>query len=210
MGKLVGLLGLVIIIGIGAYWYTSHAPANQSALEGGEKAIEKAKDAKDALEGKGMVASLKDAMGMGVAMHCTYSLDDTGVTTESWIDGEKIRTKSLVSNFTTETIFDNGTQYMWTSASPQGMKMDKACIEKMAASLPKTEESQGTATPQDVKATFDFAKNVKCEPSTDADFSLPKDVTFTDQCAMMENSMKMMEQYKDKMPAGMEIPTIAR
>lgn len=208
MGKLFGLLGLIIVIGVGAYWYTSHAPANQSALEGGQNAIDKAKEVKEMVENKGIVSSLKDAVASGVSMHCTYSLDDTGVMTESWIDGEKIRTKVTTNNITTHALIDGGTQYMWTSTNKQGMKMDKACLDKMMQKLPSTTMEKDAPTPQDIKETFDAAKNVSCSPSTDADFSLPTDITFTDQCAMMEDTMKLMEQYKDKMPAGTTIPNM--
>ena len=37
-----------------------------------------------------------------------------------------------------------------------------------------------------MEKAFEMAKNVKCTPASDTDFTLPADVTFTDQCALME------------------------
>jgi hypothetical protein len=209
MGKIFGLIGLIVVIGVGAYWYTSHAPANQSALEGGQNAIEKAKDAKEMIEDKGMVSSIKDAMGLGTAMSCTYTMDSGGQTLESTVqvEGEKFRSESTIAGVKTYALSDGSTQYMWTSATNQGFKMDKACLEGMKE---MREESTDKEMPsmEDAKAALDMAKNVKCSPASSVDFTVPTNITFTDQCAMMKDSMKMMEQYKDKMPAGMNIPAM--
>ena len=206
MGKLFGLLSLIIVLAIGGYWYTSHAPATKQSVENGETAIDKAKDVKEMVENKGVVSSLRDAMGLGTTMHCTYALDGMNATTEAWINGEKIRTTTITDKMTTNSLSLDGTQYMWTSTSKQGMKLEKACLEKMKSLVPQTDTPADTTTPKDIKGTFDMAKNVKCELADNADFELPKDITFADQCAMMESSMKMMEQYKDRMPAGMKLP----
>jgi hypothetical protein len=80
--------------------------------------------------------------------------------------------------------------------------MDAACMKSMAEKMPAIDSDKKMPTTEDIRGTFDAAKNVKCEPAASADFTLPTDVTFTDQCAMMQNSMKMMEQVKDKIPAG--------
>jgi hypothetical protein len=210
MGRIFGLIGLVVVIGFGAYWYTSHAPANQSALEGGQNAIEKARDAKEMIEDKGMVSSIKDAMGLGTAMSCTYTMDSGGQTLESTVqvEGEKFRSESTIAGTKSYALSDGGTQYMWTSASNQGFKMSKECLEGMAAMAPKGTTDSKMPSMEDAKAALDMAKNVKCSPASSADFTLPSDITFTDQCAMMKDSMKMMEQYKDKMPAGMTYPAV--
>jgi hypothetical protein len=204
MGKLFGLLGLVVVIGVGAYWYTSHAPANQSALEGGQKAIEKAKDAKDMMENNGMVSSIKDAMGLGTAMSCTYTMESGGQTFESTVnvEGEKFQSVSKIGEITSYALSDGNDQYMWTSASKQGFKMSKACLEEMKKMAPPTAEGSKTPTMEDAKAALEMAKNVKCSPAGDINLTVPTDITFTDQCTMMQDSMKMMEQMKDKMPAG--------
>lgn len=210
MGKLFGLLGLIVVIGAGAYWYTSHAPANQSALEGGQNAIEKAKETKETVENKGMVSSIKDAMGLGVAMKCTYAMEQDGKSFESTVsvEGEKFRSESVIAGVTSYALSDGTNQYMWTNSSKQGFKMSKACLEDIAKKAPASDGKTEAPTMKDAKAALDMAKNVSCAPATGIDFSVPTDIIFTDQCAMMQDSMKMMEQMKDKMPAGMNIPNM--
>lgn len=210
MGKLFGLVGIVVVLGVGMYWYTSQAPTNKTALESGEAAIEKAKDAKDMMEGKGMVSSIKDAMGLGTSMSCTYAMEHDGKTFESTVnvEGEKFRSESKIGDMTTYALSDGSDQYMWTSGSKQGFKMSKACLEEMKKMAPQNTDEKKTPSMEDAKAALDAAKNVSCKPASDVDFSIPTDITFTDQCAMMKDSMKMMEQYKSKMPAGMTYPPV--
>ncbi len=210
MGKLVGLIGIVIVIAIGLYWYTSQGPANKNALESGEMAIEKAKDAKDMMENKGMASSIKDAMGLGTAMSCTYTMEQDGKTFESTVnvEGEKFQSVTTIGDITTYALSDGNDQYMWTSGSKQGFKMSKACLEDMKKMTPPSTGDKKTPSMDDAKAALDAAKNVKCSPASDISLTVPTDITFTDQCAMMKDSMKMMEQYKDKMPAGMTYPPV--
>ncbi len=210
MGKLFGLIGIVIVIALGLYWYTSQGPGNKNALESGETAIEKARDAKDMMENKGMVTSIKDAMGLGTAMSCTYVMEQDGKTFESTVnvEGEKFQSVSKIGEMTTYALSDGSDQYMWTSGSKQGFKMSKACLEEMKKLAPPTTEEKKTSTMEDAQAALDAAKNVSCTPAGNVDFAIPTDITFTDQCAMLKDSLKMMEQVKDKMPAGMTYPPV--
>ena len=99
---------------------------------------------------------------------------------------------------------DGETQYMWNSGSQQGFKMDKACLENLKSSVPESAQGTGDRAPQagDYQATLDMATNVSCEPTASVDFSLPMEVSFVDQCAMMEQGKKMMEQFKGQLPPG--------
>lgn len=213
MGKIIGLVVVaVLLIGGFLYW---------NSRESGPTGMEKTSDEMAAVPGemlgvakeeKGMVSSIKDAMGLGQKMQCTYMMNEGGKAFESkvMVDGEKYASTTTIDNMTVYGIFDGENQYSWTSAAKTGMKMSKACLEKMQATaqnMAKPAETPGAA-PQDMEKAFEMAKNVKCEPASSADFTIPKDVTFTDQCAMMEQSMKMMEEMKDKMPAGMTIPSM--
>ncbi len=199
MGKILGLIGLVVVIGVGAYWYTNQSSQSK---EEGLSALDAAKDAKESLENKGMIASIKDAMSSGAAMSCTYAVGEEGKTYEStvMVQGEKFRADAVVSEMTTHVVFDGNDQYMWTEGTKTGFKMSKACLDEMSKTVTST-ENQGSPL-QDAKATFDAAKNVKCSPAGNIDLSVPTDITFTDQCAQMQESMKMMEQYKGQMPAS--------
>lgn len=200
MGKIFGLIGVVVVLGVGFYLYNQNMGDRQNnAME----AMGDSNDLEESAENKGFVSSIADAMSSGVAMRCTYAMSEGENAFESSVivQGEKFRADSVVSGITTHALSDGSDQYIWNEGSKTGFKMSKACLEEMSKMAPATEE-KGT-TLKDAKDTFDAAKNVSCSPTSDTDFSVPKDVTFADQCAAMKDSMKMMEQYKAQMPSGM-------
>jgi hypothetical protein len=196
MHKIIGLVAMLGIVGGGIYWYTNKPAGGPTSTE---------TQSADSSEEGGLMSSLKDVVASGKAMHCTYTLDESGIVTESWIQGDKMRTESTVESMKTFMVADKDTHHIWNSANKQGMKITTACMEKMKQLTPAQEDKKMPSI-QDTKAAFDFAKNVKCKPTSAVDTSVPTDITFTDQCAAMEDSMKMMEQMKDKMPAGMSMP----
>jgi len=67
-------------------------------------------------------------------------------------------------------------------------------------------ENTQTTTSQDIEASFDATKNVACEVATSEDFSIPTDINFVDQCAMIRESTKTLESIKSQLPAGVNIP----
>jgi hypothetical protein len=208
MSKGIGLIGLLVIIGLGAYFYTNQA-TKETAEGGAMEALDKAKEVKTAVEEKGMVSSIKDAMGLGMAMKCTYTMDeaDKSMQSDVLVDGEKFRATTTVNGIKSYVLSDGADQYMWTDKDTKGFKMSKACLEDLKNKFPTPDNNQTTVPKiEDAQAALDMAKNVQCNPIESVDLTVPKDITFTDQCAMMKDSMKAMEQMKDKMPAGMSVP----
>ncbi|MBO8888972.1 hypothetical protein INN86_14050, partial [Staphylococcus aureus] len=60
--------------------------------------------------GGGMISSIKDAMGLGKKMKCTYSdPSKTGVVSTIFIDGQKTKFSSVVNGETVSGIFDGTT-----------------------------------------------------------------------------------------------------
>ncbi len=159
----------------------------------------------------GIVSSIKDAMGLGQKMKCTYTAPDGDKSQSSStivVDGQKYKFVVEAKGEKSYGIFDGDTQYMWSDKTKQGLKMSKSCIEELNQSVPSTGNSNSLATPetpQDFEKSFDNVQGMKCEP-TDEDFSLPTDVNFVDQCEVMKATTKAMEGIKDKIPAGMNIP----
>ena len=212
MSKGLGLIGLLIIIGAGAYFYTQQM-SKEEASGGAMEALDKAKDLKTTMEEKGVVSSIKDAMGLGTAMKCTYTMDETDKSFQSevLVEGEKFRATSTINGTKNYVLSDGTDQYMWTDKDTKGFKMSKACLEDFKSKFPTPESNQTTAPKmEDAKTALDMAKNVQCNPAESVDLTVPKDITFTDQCAMMKDSMKALEQMKNKMPAGIEMPQMAQ
>ena len=212
MGKIIGL-GVVGVLLIGGFFYWNNRQSSLSSMEQAinEKTAASDKSSSGAKEEKGsMVSSIKDAMGLGQKMQCTYTMNESGKAFESrvMVDGEKYASTTMIDNMTVYGVFDGENQYSWTSATKTGMKMSKVCLEKLQATaqdFARPSETPATAL-QGMERAFEMAKNVKCEPASSGDFTIPKDITFTDQCEMMEQSMKTMEEMQGKLPEGMTFP----
>lgn len=207
-----GVIVIVLLVGVFFVWQSKRATApgepntpvsTNTATEVPAGIVE---------SGKKVTASIQDAMRQNAPMKCTYSASEgkNSTATEVLVAGEQFVATTRVGGVATHALFDGTTQYIWTSGSKQGMKMSQTCLE----SFKKTATDQNGSpdkTPQDYRESLDMAKNVQCE-STEFDppiaEQVPKDIAFTDQCAMMQESLKMMEQVKDKMPAGVSIPTL--
>ncbi len=202
MGKLIGgiIVVVVLIWGLYAWQHKNSAPAmmdESNTMMPDDTGMMK----------KDVVTSIKDAMGLGQKMQCSYTsmAGDQSVTSTVYVDGTKFKSDSVVHGATIHALFDGETQYTWTEGPTNtGMKMSKACLDEMKNNMPST-APQG-AQPEDYSKSFDTAHDVKCEPVSSVDFSLPTDVTFTDQCAMMQKSMDMMKQMKTQMPEGAPKP----
>lgn len=159
----------------------------------------------------GVISSIKDAMGLGKKMSCTYTNPaDPSVSTTVFIDGQKIKTTTAVKGETLYGIFDGNTQYTWTAgATKQGFKMNKSCTDELKNLAPQTPAGNAPTpapTPVQDSQSFDNAQNVNCVAADDTDFSIPSDITFTDQCEMLRNSVKSLNQIKQQLPAGAKLP----
>lgn len=212
MGKIIGaVFVLMLLVGGFLYWNSrSKSVANAPTVDQATQGVSPVP-----AESQGVISSIKEAMGLGQKMQCTYTMNESGKTFESkvTVDGQKYASTTTIDDMTVYGVFDGENQYAWTSANKTGTKMSKSCMEKMTAAvrdMPNPAESPAN-TPQDMEKVFDMAKNVKCEAAgMEADFSIPKEVTFTDSCALMEQSMQMMEEMKDKLPAGMVMPDMSQ
>lgn len=209
MIKIIGGVLAVLLVGV-ALWAWQGKQADTPLISSGEnkQAAGTPSTTTDLMEqGKQAISSIRDAMQLGTKMECRFSSGEgeAAVTSTVYVDGQRFFTTATVGNVKTNALFDGETQYVWTEGSAQGMKLTKACLESM-----KTQATNSNTNTRDYQKEFDMAKNVQCEPmsSDSVSFALPETVTFTDQCAMMQESLKMMEQMKDKLPAGVEMPAL--
>ena len=147
-----------------------------------------------------VIASIKDAMSSGKTMKCTYTIKgkDGDMTSISYVDGKKYLSETTVAGKVMHSLFDETAMYTWTEGMKQGMKMDMTCAQDLAKNAPQGDQSAQAPDPSGEK-TFDSATDVTCEPASNIDFSIPTDVTFADQCAMLKNVMK-------NIPSGANIP----
>ena len=176
----------------------------------GDKTVDKLNDAKKDVVSKveqgkdmaknegGLVSGLKDAMKRGVTMKCvTDSPDGHWVT---YTNGKYSRTEGTTSDGQEMVIVVNDeASYTWDKKTKKGQKLDKKCLEEFKKNF------GGSAMSEDVnEEDFDFTPEkleieeeegkLKCSPSTKADFSVPADVQFTDQCKLMTEQMNKLKQ----------------
>ena len=207
--KAILILGVIILVGGGVWFLFVGKNMNENLAVSQVKTdmnTDTVTDVAPDAAKPSMIASLNDAMSFGSPLQCTYSASSgqEGTNATVYVSGKKFKTEAMVSSVKTEALFDGETQYVWTSGSTQGMKMSQGCLERLKSEF--SEKSPvGEARPEDYQQTLNQAQNVKCEPvETDMSliFAVPKDITFVDQCAMMEQSKKMMDQVKGMVPTS--------
>ncbi len=203
-----GVVLLIFVIGAAVWFFLSPKEEEITSLVNNESAAAPSsgnETPEEALQKPSMIRTIKEAMEMGGQMRCTYTSGEgtAAVTSTVLVAGEQFYTQVVTSGVTTSALYDGKTQYVWTNGSTEGMKMTKACLENFQSSIPQDTASK--QVPADYRDMLETALNVQCAPieTNPLETILPKDVVFSDQCAMMEQSKKMMEQYKEKIPADM-------
>jgi nitrogen fixation-related uncharacterized protein len=204
--------GIVIIILIGLFfWWSgknkSGQPESAKQEETTETATQKQQEKPESKIG-GITDWLSSLSG-GKALSCTYNFDESGKAGAVKINmmGKKYRSEFEAGGMKFTSVFDGTTLYSWSDSQKQGTKMDMDCMEQLKTQTEAQAQPNSPSQSQYEKSPEDFLKNqpnIQCEPSSGAaDFSVPSNVQFTDSCAMMQKSLEMMQQYKDKIPGGL-------
>lgn len=189
--------GMLVLAGCGGQSNQQQAPSSQAPT-----AQAPAESTNQPATNNGIISSIKDAMGLGKVMKCTYQMANNNEQTEvaTYVNGKQFLTTQTVAGKTNHALSDGTTMYTWTEGQNQGMKIDLTCAQDLAKSVP-----QGQAAPDPTgEKSFDQAANVSCEPASDVDFSVPQGVNFADQCAMLKNVMKNIPSAANmpKIPAN--------
>lgn len=198
------MAGVVLLAGCG----------HKTADNAGEKeAGQKQETKKGEREQKGgMITSIKDAMGLGQTMKCTYTMESEGekIVSTSYVKGDKYMGETEVSGKIMKSVFDGEAIYMWDESEKKGTKMEKKCMDELEEENKKNQTSKPDENYDfdekfSAEEAFDDAMDVKCEPSSDVDFSAPKDVKFEDMCQMLkgfQESLKNIKMPEGQMPEG--------
>lgn len=207
MTKLIGGVLVIVLAGVALWVWQSK---QNSPVGVGGQIVSPVTQEMPGQKKDGVIASIKEAMELGTAMQCSYAVGtDQSTQAQVVIEGEKFKTTTAMQDMTIYGLFDGEAQYTWTSKDKQGMKMTKDCMDQMTDAVKDmTKPTDATTPTKDMREELDLAKDVSCQPAVKTDWSLPKDIAFTDQCTMMQESMKMLDQMKDAMPAGIEMPTM--
>ncbi len=158
-------------------------------------------------DSKGMIGGLKDAMKKGVAMKC----EDTENNWVTYTNGTKMRSEGMENGKKQVVLVTDGTTYTWDEATKTGFKMDKKCLENFQKDMGFGQEDMPKQQYEDdftieELETKEETGSIKCTPSTEADFSVPSDVKFEDQCEMLKEQMAGYKEQMKKMQN--EIPSM--
>lgn len=199
---------VIILIGL-FFWWSGKNKSGQpeSAKQERTTETETPKQQEKSESKIGGISDWLSSLAGGKALTCTYKFDASGKDKDAEVKvsmmGKKYRSEFEVGGMKFASVFDGTTLYSWSDIQKQGTKMDMNCMEQLKTQAPQG----GDQNKQYEKSPEDFLKNqpnIQCEPSSGAtDFSVPSDVQFTDSCAMMQKSLEMMQQYKDKIPGGL-------
>lgn len=147
-----------------------------------------------------MKTSFVDLMKLGKEYSCTFAHTDTkGNETNGtvYISGKNMRGDFTMMMNGKETqshmIRKDDTNYMWTSAMPQGMMMKITAEDASVFGNADTQKNMGMSDTDPIDFSCD-------DWSVDeSQFEPPEDVKFTDMSAQMESMKKMMEGNKNMM-----------
>ncbi|HFC76655.1 MAG TPA: hypothetical protein ENJ27_00255 [Candidatus Moranbacteria bacterium] len=152
------------------------------------------------------VAGIKNMLKNGETIKCV-SKDNDG----EWVtytNGKKFKGEGMQAGKKQNVLFTNDTTYTWDETTKTGQKMSKKCLEEFQKTIGST---SNTINPE-VDKNFSVEKleteeqsgKVNCSPATGINFSVPSDVNFTDQCEIMKQQMKGLNQQVQKM-RGLEM-----
>lgn len=148
------------------------------------------------------IATIQDAMKSGRQMQCSYTFGtgESALYSTVIVEGKKFKSESLVNGARVYAMSDGTTQYVWNDTDKKGTRIDKSCLDDLKDEMNKlkTESQSDPASAQDYQKAFEMANNVKCDSvSQKINFSVPSNIVFTDQCAMIKQSLELMKKYKN-------------
>ena len=151
--------------------------------------------------------NLKDLLGMGKNIKCTFSDEQDGVSLdiETYISGNKVRTTTTQKSpdnetFVYDTIMDDTWVYNWDSMG-NAYKMNLKEMEELAQKYSENDESADTSTEmpavEDIQKEFDY----KCNPwvPDNSKFQVPSNINFIDQGEIMEETIQQTEEIKENL-----------
>lgn len=154
------------------------------------------------------VEKFKKLLSSGKKVSCNYSLaatEDQPQPTKVGIVMESEKKYQIITENTlgkTYGLSDGENMYFWTEGTKQGTRMSFKCMEAIAAKY-KDSANDPMSNYEQYKfdsneEALDQLPSVDCVEGGDVNISVPKDVTFVDQCQMLEKMQTMMK----KMPSG--------
>lgn len=161
------------------------------------------------MQNGGGIADWVAGLSSGKKMRCDYKMGgegDKALSVKMFADKDHYRMETATLAGTMISIADGKTMYTWTSGTKQGMKMDLECAKGLEGDLPKADSAGASPKTYDSpEQAIGNIPNISCAETSDSvDFSVPSDVTFADQCAMLKGTLEKMKAVQGQIPDGVK------
>ncbi|MFA6017115.1 MAG: hypothetical protein WC744_03445 [Patescibacteria group bacterium] len=187
MKKILPVLVILLILGVGGYFYMNSKGAIPKAPIG---------TASNNTASTNVFNSIKDALSKSLSLKCVYK-DERGVQTTTYIKGGAVRVSMVEDKDNKEqpnaVILKDKKMYMWNETTKAGFTY--------TLTEPKISPSKETGVTPEVAANKDasvlaeiekYKDSCKTEVIADSFFVPPTDVKFQDMSAFTENLMKQI------------------
>lgn len=142
------------------------------------------------------------AASVGGGLRCSFTSKTTTTPAEYVVKGKKLHMKGVTAvqttpttgeTYTGEMIVDESFVYTWDTATKVGMKMAIPSEEELKKLAPSTPDF---TSEESFKKFEDDGYSIDCTPGivSDAEFVPPTDVEFKDYSAMMQDTMKKVQE----------------
>lgn len=192
MKKLLPVLLLLLLLGVGGYFYlTSRGMVPKAPLG----------SAGNTTQNGGIFTSIKDALSKSMSLKCVYK-DEEGVETTTYIKGGALRVMMINAKEGEQPnniVMKDKMMYMWNDTTKTGFSY-KIEEPKDVTPIPTVEDKTvnketGDDQKESVLAQIEKYKDTcKVETVVDSMFAVPTDVKFQDMSALQEQMMKTVPQ----------------
>lgn len=137
-------------------------------------------------------------LGKGKAVEC--SVPGGGMATKMYAEGKNYRTETEIDGKRHLSVSDGKTMWTWTEGEKQGMKMEFSCMDDIRSTTPEEggPAPEYAASPEEALGE---KPDISCSESGPIDISVPDDIVFADQCALMKTQLQAMEEMKKNLPS---------
>jgi outer membrane lipoprotein-sorting protein len=133
----------------------------------------------------------------GKRMQCTYTMKGEGdqvSVIRMYAEKDRYKTEMEIPAGMMVSLFDGKAMYSWMRGTKQGTKMEMECMKELGEQSEEDEATPVQNTYDSPEQVIESMPDISCsELGSTIDFSVPSDVEFSDQCAMLKKTMEQMK-----------------
>lgn len=204
MNKMALVIGAAVLLvgGVSGAFFMMKRDVPPQAMETPSQVMEQSREQETEQVRDGVGEWIR-GLSAGKRMECEYRMmggDGTETSVKMYAERDRYRTEVGTPQGKYISISDGKAVYSFLEGSKEGMKMELDCMKDMAASLPKVEgmpERESFTSPEEAIGN---TPDISCREAGSVDVSVPSDIRFTDQCAMLKQQTELMKQYQGQIP----------